>query len=90
MPVGLWNVFQGVSVPLHGAAITSIQAACVCTNQRALLFCTDDVNSCLLQYMPPATWPSPQKLIRVGAWGGVVAVAGLWLVQVSFLLARSC
>ncbi|GIL68478.1 hypothetical protein Vafri_21748, partial [Volvox africanus] len=32
-------------------------------------------------YMPPARWPSVQQIVRVGAWGGVAAAGGLYLVQ---------
>ncbi|KXZ49585.1 hypothetical protein GPECTOR_20g441 [Gonium pectorale] len=32
-------------------------------------------------YLPPARWPSINHITRVGAWGGVVVVGGLYMVQ---------
>jgi hypothetical protein len=34
------------------------------------------------QYYPPARWPSVNTLTRLGAWGGTLAVGGLYMVQV--------
>lgn len=85
MPIGLWPILQGVS-PLDAMSEGHTHAGCpamlpfgvVLTENPYLPFCV-----LVLQYSHPATWPSAQKLIRVGAWGGVAASAGLWMVQVS-------
>lgn len=37
----------------------------------------------LLQVYPRAQWPTRQQITGYGAWGGVVAAAALYVVQVS-------
>jgi hypothetical protein len=35
-----------------------------------------------LQYYPRAQWPTAAKVRGLGAWGGVVVVAALFVIQV--------
>lgn len=41
---------------------------------------------CRVQYYPRARYPSAAKLVRVGAWGGVLATGVLFMVQVGAVL----
>jgi hypothetical protein len=38
---------------------------------------------CPLQFYPRAQWPTPAKVRGLGAWGGVVVAAGIFVIQVS-------